>query len=57
MSTGMQGAWAIAVADVNTNRQINMRAGLRRAVTKLYFFFEVFICKSFLVFVEFCAPG
>src|SRR5688572_16087974 len=42
MFTGEQGACAIALTEVNTNRQVNMRAGLRR-VMKLYFL-EVIIC-------------
>ncbi|HSE19477.1 MAG TPA: hypothetical protein VLB46_20610 [Pyrinomonadaceae bacterium] len=40
MSTGTQGACAIAVTEVNTNRQVIMRAGLRTWVMKLYFLFE-----------------
>jgi hypothetical protein len=58
MFTGAQGACAIAVTAVNTNRQAIMRAGLRTGVTNLYFLFEVIISKSFLlVFVDFRATG
>ena len=56
MSTGTQGACAIADTEVNTNRQVIMRAGLRKWVIKLYFLFEVIIRLSFLLVFVFFAP-
>jgi len=39
--------------EVNTNRQVIMRAGLRRWVIKLYFLLEVIILVFPFVFVVF----
>ena len=54
MSTGVQGAWAIAVTEVSTNRQIIMRAGLSRGIVNFLlgvilvfpFLYEVFSCPG-----------
>jgi hypothetical protein len=56
MSTGTQGACAIALTAVNTNRHVINRAGLRAWVINLYFLFEVIILSFLFVFV-FYAQG